>query len=132
MRPIWEAWEIVSTYRAQLDAMVEALMRRTIEQCSVKELWPSVPASFPQERFPRRRRTKGLRRFKDPEDGPEAGGGSGAPEAAPIGSGHGAGARLADRPDKPGIITAMNWKYRDLLLPVRGWNPRDGRSQRDA
>ncbi|MEX2588169.1 MAG: ATP-dependent zinc metalloprotease FtsH [Actinomycetota bacterium] len=52
-----EAWEICSTYRAQLDAMVEALIEKeTIEQSDVKELLADVPTRASRGEVPRRLR----------------------------------------------------------------------------
>lgn len=50
-----EAWEICSTYRAQLDAMVEALIENeTIEQSDVEKILTDVPKRASRGEIPRR------------------------------------------------------------------------------
>ncbi|MBW3590458.1 MAG: ATP-dependent zinc metalloprotease FtsH [Actinobacteria bacterium] len=75
-----EAWEICSTYRAQLDAMVEALIEKeTIEQSDVKELLADVPTRASRGEIPRRlledQRAAAVQKGQEDES-PEAGGGS--------------------------------------------------------
>ncbi|MGI8425433.1 MAG: ATP-dependent zinc metalloprotease FtsH [Actinomycetota bacterium] len=50
-----EAWEICSTYRAQLDAMVEALIEKeTVDKEEVERLFASVPKRAQRGEMPRR------------------------------------------------------------------------------